>query len=161
MFGSNAQGNLASAIIQYFTDDELQYEQEEINGMPLFRIGFEADNGRYRGLVRANEDLYQVTVYFLLDTAVPEDKRALACEFLTRANYGLTIGNFEMDFSDGEVRYKTSVDVEGGQLAPQMVKTLFAANLLTLDRYYPGLMKVIWSNMAPKDAITEIEGDLE
>jgi len=40
-----------------------------------------------------------------------------------------------------------------------MVKTLFAANLLTLDRYYPGLMKVLWSDMDPEAAITEIEAE--
>jgi len=33
-------------------------------------------------------------------------------EFLTRANYGLNIGNFEMDFQDGEIRFKTAIDVE-------------------------------------------------
>jgi hypothetical protein len=31
-------------------------------------------------------------------------ERAPPAEFITRANYGLIIGNFELDFEDGEIR---------------------------------------------------------
>ena len=79
-------------------------------------------------------------------------------ELLTRANYGLNIGNFEMDFSDGEVRYKTSINVEGGQLTTTIVKKLVYANVLTLDKYFPSIMKVIYADIPPDEAIALIEG---
>lgn len=53
---------------------------------------------------------------------VPEDRRLALAEFLTRANYGLFIGNFEMDWQDGEVRYKTSIDVAGDRLSTALVQ---------------------------------------
>ena len=31
-------------------------------------------------------------------------------KYLTLANYGVVNGNFEMDLSDGEIRYKSYVD---------------------------------------------------
>ena len=34
-----------------------------------------------------------------------EIKRQDIAEYLTRANYGMVMGNFEMDYSDGEIRY--------------------------------------------------------
>lgn len=34
-------------------------------------------------------------------------------EFLSRLNYGLMNGNFELDYNDGEVRYKTFVNLNG------------------------------------------------
>jgi ankyrin repeat protein len=43
---------------------------------------------------------------------VPEDRRASVADLMARANYDLQnkqLGNFEMDFKDGELRYKTSV----------------------------------------------------
>jgi len=40
-----------------------------------------------------------------------------------------------------------------------MVHTLFVANLITIDRYFPGMMKVIWSDADPEEAINEIEKD--
>src|SRR5262249_17088927 len=88
---------------------------------------------------------------------VPEEKRVEVAEFITRANYGLVIGNFEMDYADGEVRYKTSVDVEGGELTAKMVENVIRANVMTMDRYFPGLMGVLYGDRDPAEAIAETE----
>lgn len=79
-------------------------------------------------------------------------------EYLTRANYGLVLGNFEMDFRDGEVRYKTSIDVEGAEIVPGLIRNLVYANVITMDRYLPGLLSVIYGNLTPHEAITQVEG---
>ena len=50
-----------------------------------------------------------VTCYHTAPIKAPLEQRAAISEFITRANYGLTNGNFEMDFSDGELRYKTTI----------------------------------------------------
>ena len=42
-------------------------------------------------------------------------------EFLTRTNYSMIIGNFELDFADGEIRYKTSIDVQGDFLRFELI----------------------------------------
>lgn len=78
-------------------------------------------------------------------------------EFLTRANYGLMIGNFEMDFNDGEIRYKTSIDVEGDNLSSALLKQLVYANVMTMDQYLPGIIAVIDGNISPVDANAKIE----
>ena len=74
-----------------------------------------------------------------------------------RINYGLTIGTFEMDFSDGEIRYRTGVDVTGGELAPEMLGSLIAATVGTVDRYHPAIMSFLWNDMTPEDAVAMIE----
>ena len=50
-----------------------------------------------------------VTCYHIAPVKAPVEQRAAVSEFITRANYGLTKGNFEMDFNDGELRYKTTI----------------------------------------------------
>ena len=50
-----------------------------------------------------------VICYHTAPIKVPVEQRAAVSEFITRANYGLNNGNFEMDFNDGELRYKTTV----------------------------------------------------
>jgi hypothetical protein len=84
---------------------------------------------------------------------VPEEKRATMAEFLTRANAGLWLGNFELDFSDGEIRYKTSLHIGDGLLTTDMVSALVGANVGTADRYLPGIMSVLWNDVSPEDAI--------
>ena len=76
---------------------------------------------------------------------------------MTRINYGLNIGNFEMDMHDGEIRYKTSIDVEGGELSSRMVETLIAVNISTTDRYFPSFTDVIYAGTIPADAVNLIE----
>jgi hypothetical protein len=96
--------------------------------------------------------------YSVLDTNVPPDKRSAVAEFLTRANYGVYIGNFEMDYSDGEVRYKTSITVKGDRLTPALVKNLVYINVIMMDEYFPGIMSVIYAGVSPADAIAKTEG---
>ena len=62
-----------------------------------------------------------------------------------------------MDFSDGEVRYKTSIDVEGGGLASLMVKSLIYANVPTMNKCLPGIMSVIYAGIDPAEAIAKVE----
>lgn len=88
---------------------------------------------------------------------MPLEQRLLMAEFLTRVNYGLKIGNFEMDFKDGEIRYKTSIAVEGDRLTSPLVRELVCHNLSIMDNYFPGIMKVIYGGMSPEDALAETE----
>jgi hypothetical protein len=112
----------------------------------------------YSLLFRVDEALDLVCCFSRVGFRVPDDKRVAVAEALTRANYGLRIGNFEMDLADGEVRYKASVDVEDGALSETMVQNLVRASLSSFDRYYPALMRVVWAGAAPADAIAEVEG---
>jgi hypothetical protein len=49
------------------------------------------------------------------------------------------------------------VDVEGGQLTTQMVKTLVYVNVLMMDKYLPGIMSVIYAGTRPAEAVAKIE----
>src|SRR5437868_9878284 len=42
--------------------------------------------------------------------AVPPARRDEVARFLTRSNWELLIGSFEMDYDDGSVRFRTGVD---------------------------------------------------
>ncbi len=142
-------------MVQFFTEDDWKFYQLE--GKPILSMAFKGDNGSWMCYAQAKEEQHQFVFYSIMESNVPADRRQAVAEFLTRANYGLTLGNFEMDFSDGEVRYKTSVDVEGGQLTTQMMKTLVYVNVLMMDKYLPGIMSVIYAGTSPADAVAKIE----
>lgn len=79
-------------------------------------------------------------------------------DLLTRANYGLVLGNFEMDFSDGEVRYHVSHILETGMLEDSLIRRLFSPALLMADRYFPALMQHLHGGL-PEDAVYMAELD--
>ncbi|MDY7023787.1 MAG: YbjN domain-containing protein, partial [Cyanobacteriota bacterium] len=88
---------------------------------------------------------------------VPGEKRYSVAALITMINYGIIVGNFEMNFYDGEIRYKTSLDVEGDRLSPTLVKHLVYANVTTMDKYLPGIMSIIFGNISAEEAISRIE----
>lgn len=81
-------------------------------------------------------------------------------EFITRANSGMIIGNFELDLANGEICYKTSVDVEGSRLTFLLIKKLVYANVTMMDEYLPGIISIIDSDVEPHLAITKIESNI-
>jgi hypothetical protein len=93
-----------------------------------------------------------------LPVAVPVEKRPAIAEYITRANYGLMTGSFEMDYNDGEVIYRTSLDFKNDQLTSALIDNLAKANLAIFDRYYPGLMEIIYGNAEPETTVKKIEG---
>lgn len=150
---------LLDRVAQFLNEDDWKFQRFE--DAALLRTAFQGDNGNWNVVVQSKEDFEQVFIYSVWSNNVPKDKRALVSEFLTRANYGMPIGCFEMDFEDGELRYRTSVDVEGGELTPVMIKNLLYLNAYTFDKYLPGLNKVVFGDISPTDAVAEIEKTAE
>lgn len=143
---------------QFFDTDDWNYEQVE--DRPVLRMGFSGDDGQWMCFAQAREDHDQVLFYSVAQLRVPEERRAAVAEFITRANYGMIVGNFEMDYNDGEVRYKTSADVEsleGSEPVTKLMKQLVYANVLTMDRYLKGLMAVAFGNVEATEGVKMIE----
>ncbi|MGK7930075.1 MAG: YbjN domain-containing protein [Microcystaceae cyanobacterium] len=147
--------SLFDSVIQYFEDDDWKFM--EVSPKEALKMGVSGRNGEYDCYAIANEERQTFRFVSQIPIKVPENQRVLMAEFLTRANYGLSVGNFEMDFEDGEIRYKTSIDVEGDRLTPALVENLVNINVITVDRYFPGMMKVIYGGLSPEDAIQSVE----
>jgi hypothetical protein len=149
-------GELADRTKEFFVSDDWKFSEL---GDGVLRLGFSGRNGNWTCIARPREDRGILLFYSIAAVNVPEEKRLMVAEYLTRANYGLPLGNFEMDFSDGEVRFKTSLDVEGEEymLTPAMIKSLVYSNVLTMDRYLAGMMAVIYGDASPEQEIAKAE----
>lgn len=148
-------GRVFDSVIAFLQEDEWRYE--EIPGEAAIRFGFTGRNARFECFGRVNEDHEIFVFYTVIPLRVPEAQRQPVIELVTRINYGLNVGNFEMDVNDGEIRYKTSIDVEGGELAPRMVETLLSVNISTTDRYFPAFADVMYAGLTPAEAVGRIE----
>ena len=147
---------LYETVIQFFTDDGWPFTENDEQS--VVHTAFSSDNGQWRCVAQVRESQEQVVFYSSCPVNTPEEKRLNMAEFLTRANFGLIVGNFEMDFADGEVRYKTSIDLGGSQLTILLVKQIVYANVFTMDIYLPGIMSVIYSGVHPAEAVAKVEG---
>jgi len=148
-------GQFFEEIVNFFEEDGWPFVQ--IEGEPLLQMVFQGENGKWTCYAKARDDPEQFVFYSVCPVNTPDSKRLAVAEFLTRANSGMIIGNFEMDFEDGEIRYKTSIDVEDVSLSCALIKRLVYANVMMMDAYLPGIMSVIYGDVTPVDAIAQIE----
>lgn len=149
---------LLQQLCRYLLQDDWRYSADEQRGVLL--VSVRGENAHYNCMFVVTENPRRISFYSHIGNEVPEIKRHRMCEFLTRANYGLVLGNFEMDMSDGEIRYRTSIDLTDENLTHRQMMTLIWVNLFTFDRYYPGIMRIMYSNTSPQDAIYECERPL-
>lgn len=152
--GDRLEG-IVEVIRQYCEEDGIRYRQFDEQ---TIHAGFQGKNFTYQMLARARDGHRQAIFLTIVPVKVQSEQRLAVAEFLCRANYGLILGNFEMDCETGEVRYKTSVDVEGGELTSGMVKTMMHVNLSTADKYARGLISVLYRGLTAEQAIAELEG---
>lgn len=148
-------GRVFDSVIAFLREDDWKYE--EIPDELAIRFAFSAKNARFECFGRTNEDHEIFVFYSIVPVRAPAEQRTQVAELLARINYGLNIGNFELDMNDGEIRYKTSIDVEGGDFSSRMVETLISVNISTTDRYFPSLMDVIYAGVSPAEAVVRVE----
>jgi hypothetical protein len=148
-------GKLIDIVEARLKADEWNFERVE--GKDIIRCAVKGDNASFKVYIKANEESERVMAYCVSPNSVPEEKRAIVAEFIARANYGLSLGNLEMDMRDGEVRAKAAIDVEGGVLTPKMVGSLRGCAINLMDEYYVGLMAILFAGKSAVDAIAMVE----
>lgn len=153
---TTANQSIFTAIVNFFESDEWQFVK--IPEQSTLRLLFRGENGQWTCYAKAREEERQFVFYSICPIVGPENQRQAIAEFITRANYGMITGNFEFDFTDGEIRYKTGIDVEGDRLSFALIKQMVYANVMMMDEYLPGIQAVLSENLSPLEAITQLEG---
>jgi hypothetical protein len=161
---SNASNSISrrqiyQAMLNFFSEDDWAFAK--IKGEPTLRLAFKGKNGQWDCYAKAIDEREQFVFYSVCPVQVPNPKRETLSEFIARANYDMIIGNFELNFADGGIRYKTSIDVKGERLTSTLIKQLVYANVMMMDSYLAGIKLVIESDVLPVDAIAQIESQPE
>lgn len=148
---------MVDSVRNFLDMDEWKYEYDP--GMQIIRTGInlKCKLQSCRLIIRFSEDGY--TVYATIAMNADESCRANVAEFITRANYGLKNGNFEMDFNDGEIRYKIYTRYEGlDDLPKEIIENSISVPALMFQRYGDGLATILFGFSTPAEVIKSIEG---
>ncbi len=137
--------------------EERNLEWQDTDDNHVIRTEYTGGNGTWFVFAIARHNDQRCTVYSQVPWTTPEEHRPAMAEAVTRVNFGLPLGNFELDYSDGEVRFKTSIDVTGARLTTQLFEDLFEPNLSTMDLYLPALEAVRDGRMSPEEAVRMVE----
>jgi hypothetical protein len=146
---------LFQQVQSYFDREQWAYEQ--VKGETALQLGYKAADNMWTCYAQVIEEDAMFIFYSIAPVEIPQKKWRLASEYLTRANFGLVYGNFELDFRSGLVRSKTSIDVEDDRLSYELFRPVVWANVFMMERYLPGLQAVILEGTSPEDAIQAAE----
>lgn len=91
--------------------------------------------------------------YSICSINTPQKSLQRMSEFLTRINYNRTIGNFEMDYSDGEIRYKTSTFYKE-TMEEDILERLIMLNIISMDTALDALVSIMYTD-TPIQSILE------
>lgn len=138
--------------------EELNYRYSYDEERKLYRVGFNlpCKLKECRVLIKEINDI--LVIYGTINISADKETMGNAAEFLTRANYGLLMGNFEMDYSDGEIRYKITYDISLGEaLNKELLDRFIGITVAMFERYGNGLLEVLFNFSTPEESIKKIE----
>ena len=145
---------IAKWVKQFLDEDDWHYEFNEEKGVFNFNLTLKGklQSIRYRILIRK----YDYSVYTVCPMSA-EDCLPQMAEFLCRANYGLANGNFELDFRDGEIRYKCFVTCDETVPGKETIKDSIYAPARMFTRYSEGILAVLFNMKSAEQAVKDCE----
>lgn len=147
--------NTIRLIKDFFEKENWKYDY--IADRTTFTSGVRMNSilGTLRIYIYVQKDAYIVSV--VLNSTAEKEHYAEVAEYLHRANYGLHNGNFEFDYRDGEIRYKTYVNFEDIELSASIVEDSIFCPIFMFDKYGKNLMRVMLGEGEPEELINEAE----
>lgn len=150
--------NIANAVNDFLKEDDWHFSFDEKRGIFRFGLGLKGKLKKLHYIVDIKEDEYLVYAISPLG-ADDEDAKMMVnmAEFICRANYGLKMGNFELDFDDGEVRFKVHVLCKGVTPTAEMIKRSIYCPATMFDHYGLGIVDIIFNDTSGKVAVEKCE----
>lgn len=149
-----------NAIRRFLDKKHLYYHASEILG--LIQLDLPTDSMIRRVDLRINvkNDYYIVRALSSV-SADPKDAKSMArlAEYLTRVNYRLRNGNFEMDYRDGELAFKCYVDCHGGVPVEEAIDDSIFCPPAMFHQYGNGILQVM--GVDPAQALEDCEARLK
>lgn len=152
---------IVDAVKSFLDGDAWHYRFDSDAGVFHFGVNLHGKMKNVQYLVGINERDYVVYAISPLSADQDDaDQMRKMSEFVCRANYGLRDGNFELDFRDGELRYKCFMNCNGVIPNKNMIGSSIHCPAAMFDRYGKGIVQILFNDMSAEDAIELCERDI-
>ena len=144
---------IVEAIGDFLDDDDWKYEYRGEKKLFVMGVGLKCRMQSARLYIDVKDDAY--LVYAISPISGSEETSSELMRYLTRANYALINGNFELDVRDGEVRYKSYVNCDSlSELPAAIIRDSIYVPCAMMNKYGDGIAAIA---MGYSDADTEIK----
>ncbi|MDP2448612.1 MAG: YbjN domain-containing protein [Polaromonas sp.] len=138
---------LFDQIAGYLTVAGQHFESEPDQGLIVAHMG--GEHGTWHTYIQITDDVEvrHVVIHAHLPALVPVNTRLKVAELLTRINYDLAVGNFELGLDDGELLFKTAVDLADGQLTEAMFERMYQLNCQVMNEHYGQIWNIAFGDV--------------
>lgn len=152
---------LAAAVKAYLDSQGYTYDYDSEYGSFEYGLSLDSTLSSCDMRISMREDGFSVFAFSPLsgNASDIEGMRRIS-EYLTRVNYSLFMGNFEMDFEDGNILFRTAVMTGDRIPSTYEIEWLVDMPALMMDKYGNGLAQVVLMNADPKKAF-DAAGDAD
>lgn len=147
--------NAAETVKTFLESMNLQPVEHALAGGIAFLVTF--DGPADQGIAQIFTDDERFVFHFIFPGYVDVSRRPQVAEFITRANWGLIEGNFEMSFDDGALRYKVGIDFSSTELTEPLVRNAILSGMYAIERHVEGLIAVASGKETPAEAFARGE----
>lgn len=155
----NYMKNTINLITKFFDEGDWKYqrlkrENDDVVFKANISMGSILGYLKLHVIVRKNDYIVNAT----LNNTAEKEAYPRITEYLHRANYSMSNGNFEFDYEDGEITYKTYVNFDGGvNLSEQVIEDSIIIPILMFDKYGKNLLRLMLESGDPKQLIEDAE----
>jgi hypothetical protein len=118
---------------------------------------YRGEHGEWYGQTWWLEDVEQLLVYSVCPLPIPELTRPGVAELVLIVNSELVVGCLEFDSETGQVRCRTGLGIGRADLTDAVIDRAVRANVLTLDRYLPALVRAA-AGVPAVEALSQTSG---
>lgn len=151
---------IAEAIIDYLDKEDYRYTFKADRGTIQLLLGVD---GKVKTLIYQiilHDHGFTVSARYPLGPSPKDSQMTTMALFLTRANYKLRNGNFELDLDEGDINYKAYCNCRGiAAPSDEMVEESIHCPAAMFRRYEAGIQGILFHDMSDKEAIERCEGD--
>lgn len=148
---------ITDELKNFFDSDNWIYEYNDENKVFTGEISIDGPISSVTFIVFAYTD--HAVCYHVLPFSASNKERSLQAEYLTRINYNLARGCFEMNFEDGVIRYKHRIslaDIRDNSF--EEISYMLYLGCSMLEQYSPGIVGISFGK-TPEEAYLECAGN--
>lgn len=140
-------------LVKEIAEDN-KWSYQEANG--LIKIDAEGKRGNWQTFCKCIEEEGRFCYYSLCPGVTPKENIPYMSEVITRINYGMKIGNLEMDCDTGEIHFKTYVDFFDANIQKEAIAQCMYINIIIFNEYYENIMRAIYSTVRDEEFLKSL-----
>lgn len=150
---------IEKAVKSYLDSQKWHYKYDEEDHEFSLGMSLENDDVDSCIIILNIRDEENMSCRALYEFKIPEKKRPIISEYITRVNYGMFLGGFQMDLRDGEIFYKTSGVFSDGIPLNDEIRRIVQVTIRMAEKYGNGFYDVMYKGKSPAETVKAIEAN--